>query len=145
MKRIILSVLVLGTLLTSCKKDDPAPQVCTLSATSLVGTYKITSAVYKADASTAGVEVINNPLFFETCSADDLIGFNANNSVTYTDAGTACVPSSGGTGTWSLSGSVLTLDGDAATVTSFSCTNMIVSVSNFQMSGDNMTITLTRQ
>ena len=49
MKKIIgLSFLAI-TLFSSCKKDDPTP-TCTLSATSILGTYKTTGATTQANA-----------------------------------------------------------------------------------------------
>jgi hypothetical protein len=141
MKRIILSAIVLSAALVSCKKDD---KTCDLNATNIVGSYKTTAITYKADASTPAVDIFNNPLFYAACEKDDIIVFNANNTLTFTDAGTACTPPNNDTGTWSLSGSVLNFDGELATVTSFTCSGMTATIAG-TTAGELTTITLAKQ
>ena len=63
--------------------------VCNLDAAGIVGSYKITSVLYKADASTPEVDLFT---LYAACEKDDIIKLNAGGTVTYQDAGTVCTP-----------------------------------------------------
>lgn len=142
MKKILLSALVLSIAFTSCKKDDV--KVCDLNATNLVGSYKTTAITYKADAATPAVDIFNDPLFYDACEKDDLLIFNANNTITFSDAGVVCTPAGNDTGVWTLAGSTVTIDGELATITSFSCSGMTATIAG-TTAGELTTITLVKQ
>ena len=147
MKKIILSALVIVLAATGCKKDEET--VCTLDSTSIQGTYKITSAKYKESTSAAEQEVINDTNFFETCEKDDTFTFSASSAFTYTDAGVSCGGASTTTGTWGLTGSTLLLASTGIsfsnTVSNFGCGSFQLVFSGWDVPGDQMTITMTRQ
>jgi hypothetical protein len=75
---------------------------------------------------------------------DDLIIFNANNTITFSDLGLTCTPPGDDTGVWSLSGSSLNFDGVLHTITSFSCSGM-TATSTGPAAGETETITLAKQ
>ncbi|MES2431156.1 MAG: lipocalin family protein [Bacteroidota bacterium] len=131
MKKLFLPAILIFAL-ASCKKEDS----CTLSATSIEGTYKVTSVKLN------GTEVFNNSAFFDACERDDTYTLAANNVAVYTDAGVSCGGSSPLVDTWTLSGNTLTIAGEASTVTSFGCTQ-VVTTSSF--GGGSEVITYVRQ
>lgn len=147
MKKMILASAIFLAAFSSCKKDSEP--TCDLNATSLQGTYKLTSVKYKESSAAAEVEVFTNPTWFDACERDDTYTFATGNVFTYTDAGTSCGGSATTTGTWSLSGSVLTLGtggfSSSATITSFSCTAVAVKATNVDVAGDEATYYYTRQ
>jgi hypothetical protein len=139
MKKIILSALVVAMAATGCKKDKET--VCNLDAAGIVGSYKITSVLYKADASTPEVDLFT---LYDACEKDDIIKLNSGGTVTYQDAGTVCTPPGDDTGTWSLSGTTLTIDGEAATVSNYSCSGMTGTITG-TTAGEYTKIVLARQ
>ena len=141
MKKTILSLFVLTTVLVSCKKSD-SPSSCDFNATNLVGTYKLTALTYKANTASPTVDEFAT---YSACEKDDLTIFNANNTTTYTDAGVVCSPAGNGTGIWAITGAnTLNVDGDNGTVTSFSCTGMTVTFAG-TAAGELTTATLVKQ
>lgn len=142
---MILASAVLLAAFSSCKKDS-SEATCELNATSIQGTYKLTSLKYKLTSSTPEVEVFSNGAWYEPCERDDTYTFGASNVATYTDAGTTCSPNGSETGTWSLTGTSLNLNGMInGTVSSFSCTGMTVVATNYDSAGDQATFTFVRQ
>ncbi|MEP7165927.1 MAG: hypothetical protein ABI741_14590 [Ferruginibacter sp.] len=137
MKKIILSVSVIAFGLLSCKKDKS----CDLNGSSFAGTYKVTALKYKADATTPEVDEY---ALLSACEKDDLVIFNTNNTVTFQDAGTVCVPPGDDTGIWSLIGSSLNLDGDTYTVAYFDCNSAALTLAG-TAAGELTTISLARQ
>ena len=141
MKKIISLSLLVSLFFISCKKDTPAV-VCTLSSTSILGTYKTTSVLYKADAATAEVDIF--PLY-DACQKDDLLTFVTGGSYASTEGATSCTPTNSSNGTWSLSGSTMTLDGtDVASISDFSCSGFKVKTTD-AVTGETFTITLVKQ
>ena len=138
MKKFILPLFVLSSIITSCQKD---PKKCELSSANLVGTYKITANGYKKDADSPMVDVYAN---YRPCEKDDLIIFNANNTITFSDAGVKCAPPGDSTGNWTLSGNNVNIKGRTYVVSSFDCSAMSGSVSG-NTPGELTTVTLTRQ
>ena len=138
MKKIILSLFVLSTVLISCKKDS---KNCDLNSGNVVGTYRLTAYTYKANTAAT---VVDEYALLQPCEKDDRIIFNANSTTTYTDAGVVCSPSGNSTGTWSLSGSSMTLDGDIYVVASFSCSGMTLTQAG-PAAGELTTITVAKQ
>lgn len=111
---------------------------------SLSGSYKITAYTYKASASSAEQDYFNIA-FPDACERDDIIMLNSNGNYAYTDAGVACSPAGDYTGTWSVSGTSINLDGDLGTLESFDCKTLVISNTDVITSGDKVKITLTRQ
>lgn len=138
MKKIILSAAVLSFAMLSCKKSD---KTCDLSQASFVGTYKVTSIKYKADATTPEIDEF---LLYDACEKDDLVIFNSNNTITFKDAGTVCTPPGDDTGIWSLSGSTINVDGQTGTVAYFDCTSTAITIAGTAV-GESTTISLARQ
>jgi len=136
---MLLSATLFLIITAGCKKNDN----CDLSHDKLVGTYKLTGLTYRANGSATASDVFN--LYVPPCERDDLYTFNANGTAVYTDAGTVCVPSSNFNATWSLSGNVLTFDGDNYTVASFDCSAMVVTINDPTTPGDVYTFTYVRQ
>lgn len=139
MKKIIFALLALSTVATSCKKDK---KNCDLNASNVVGTYKITSASYKADAASPAQDWF---ALLPACEKDDLFIINSNGTTTITDAGTVCSPSTNDTGIWTLSGSTLTIDGEPANVSSFDCSGMTLVGTGVIQAGDTYTATYVKQ
>ncbi len=138
MRKIIIPVLLASLAFSSCKKDE---KVCDLNATNLAGSYKVTSFIYKADAATAAIDLFATA---DACEKDDLIIFNANNTITFSDLGLTCTPAGDDTGVWSLSGSTLNFDGELFTISSFSCSGM-TATSTGPAAGETATISLAKQ
>jgi hypothetical protein len=138
MKKIILSAAVISFALFSCKKSD---KTCDLNSASFAGTFKVTAVKYKADASTPEVDEFAT---YDACEKDDLVIFNSNGTITFQDAGTVCTPPGDDTGTWNLSGSVLTINGTPGTVAYFDCNSTAITLTGIS-TGEYTTISLARQ
>jgi hypothetical protein len=130
MKKIILSSVVLAAIFFSCKKDStptptPTPTPVTFNATSVLGSWKITSDSAWLSNGTASqtFDVLHDTSFYATCQIDDIYTFNTGGTYVYTDAGVSC-GNGNGSGTWSASGNTMTIDTYSATVTDFSSTKM---------------------
>lgn len=139
MRKIILSAIVLSTVLFSCKKDDA--KVCDLNSANVAGAYKITAIKYKPSATLPEVDVFAT---LDACEKDDITVLNANGTMAYQDAGTVCAPAGDYTSTWSLTGSILTVDGDPYTVSSFTCSGATLTQTG-TTAGELTTVTLVKQ
>jgi hypothetical protein len=139
MKKAILLAFT-AIVLFSCKKDNDDD--CSLNADSLAGTYKITAMLYKAPG--VPEQDVYEDFFSEPCQRDDNYVFNASGTFVFNDAGVECSPPEDFNGTWSLSGSVITIDGESATISEFDCNSFETSVSDFATTGDKLTIVFTR-
>lgn len=122
MKKLTLMALVAVLIFSGCGKDDA--KTCDLNAANVAGSYKVTSVLFN------GLEVLNDDNFYPACERDDVYTLNANGTYTYTDAGTVCDPAGDDSGTWSFSGSTLTVDGDDAAVSDFTCSGFKVTFSD---------------
>ena len=141
MKKAFLLLFALPTLFfTSCEKDDNE-DTCQTNMASMAGTYRVTAATYQLTATATPVDVLQ--IQFQPCQLDDTQTLNADGTWAYTDAGEQC----GGnlSGTWSLSGNTLTLNGETATLTSFDCRAIVFSRADVLTSGDRINVTLTKQ
>ncbi|MBE2231296.1 MAG: lipocalin family protein [Chitinophagaceae bacterium] len=136
----ILSFIVLAVLFTACKKDKDN---CSLSTEAIQGSYKITAMKYKASASSPELDVLTT--YLDECDRDNVLTLSAGGVYTIADAGVVCTPSSADNGTWSLSGTTMTVDGIPGTVGNFSCSAFTVSSSDNLVAGDVLIITYTRQ
>ena len=135
MKKILLLATFGMFLLTSCDKDDDD---CETNVTSVSGTYKLTSLKYKA----SGQPEVDLFAFMEACEKDDLTILNANATYSYQDAGTVCSPDGRFAGTWSMSGSTITVDGETGTIQSFDCNTFVFYTED---AGDRLTFTYDKQ
>lgn len=147
MKKIILSSVVLAAIFFSCKKDStptptPTPTPVTFSATSVLGTWKITSDSVWLSNGTASqtFDILHDTSFYAPCQIDDTYTFEAGGTYVYTDAGVSC-GNGNGSGTWSASGSTLTVDSYSATVTDFSSTKMRTKSPNGSFNDTDFTTT----
>lgn len=137
-KLLFLSTAIVALLTTGCKKEA---ETCTLSSTSILGSYKIASILYKADAQTPAVDEFTT---YDPCEKDDIITFSSNGVWTQTEGATSCSPANSDSGGWSLVGNIFTLDGEAATISNFSCTEFSVIFAD-PTTGESVTTRLIKQ
>ena len=142
MKKLFFLLAASIPVLLSC--NDKKDATCELSSAAFAGNYKTTAVKYKASASAAEVDYYD-VLFSNACEKDDYVTFNANGTYQLVDAGTVCVPSNNSSGSWSLSGNVLTVDASPGTIESFSCTSYVTRYVNVFTTGDVMIVTSVRQ
>jgi len=135
--------LVLLVIALSCKKNKDKNS-CPTDMTSLAGVYKVTAYTYQTSAS-APPQDYYNQVFPDSCERDDLITLNQNGNYIYTDAGMVCSPAGDAQGTWSVSGTTITIDLTPSTIASFDCKNLVLTNSNVITTGDKENITFTRQ
>jgi len=141
MKKLLIIASALVVTFSSCKKDNPAP-TCNLDNNGILGNYKVTSILYKANAASPEVDIFAT---YDACEKDDIISFVTNGVYTVTEGATSCTPTNADSGTWSLSGSTLTLDGtDGGVVTNFSCSGFTIT-QTIASSGEVTKITLAKQ
>src|SRR3954454_6692492 len=100
--------LIIAIAIFSCSKNDDDNNSSAITMENLAGNYKVTSAKVN------GIDVLNT--YLPSCQQDDIYTLNADNTYTITDAGTTCTPSSDTTGTWSLSGNVITIGNKQFTI-----------------------------
>lgn len=142
MKKFMLSVLVLAVSFVSCQKEESTPNGCSVSMASIAGTYKITSIKYKSASSAPEQDYL---AMMDPCEKDDLIVVKANGSADYQDAGIVCSPEGSYTGTWSLSGNTMTIDGAPAAIQSFDCKKLVLTATGAFVPGDIYTVTYEKQ
>jgi Lipocalin-like domain len=137
MKRIILSLCIMGLAVASCKKKDDDKNNCEATQASVAGSYKLTS--FKLN----GTEAID--LAFEPCEKDDIVVLNANGTYIYQDAGTVCDPAGGDNGLWHITDNKFFIDFYSAedfTIQSFDCKNLVGTATD---GGTTVTATFTKQ
>lgn len=140
MKKILLPLLLFistsSLLIPSCSKksDDPA-----YTKENLAGTYILIS--YKAGLNGMPEEDVTDT-YFESCELDDQYTLHTDGSYDYVDAGTACDPNGSDSGTWTLSGNTINIDGIEGNISQFDGTNLVVKGS-IQQSGVTYTFTVT--
>ena len=146
MKKILgLSILAI-TLFSSCKKDEPTP-TCTLSATSILGSYKTIAATTQADAQSP---VVDDYATWAACEKDDLITLSAGGIFTTSEGVTSCTPPTDPiSANWTLTGNSLTITYmgmaiPAVTISDFTCNSFKVT-SVDATTGEISVSTLTRQ
>lgn len=138
MKKILLLASVTVLLFASCKKDEK----CEIKISKVAGTYRVTAAKYKQTPASAEIDLFAS---LDACEKDDLEVLNENGSYTHQDAGTACSPNGTYSGTWTLNGNAITIDGEAATIQSFDCSTLVFVVAAYLLPGDAATFTLAKQ
>jgi hypothetical protein len=140
MKKLALTLAIGVLTFASCKKDNDDD--CQTTAATLAMSYKTVSIKYKQTPSSSEIDYFAT---LDACEKDDVLTLNANGTYSYTDAGTACTPSGSYTGTWSVSGNTITVDGDNGTIQSFDCNTLVLYIENSFVAGDRLTTTLVKQ
>ena len=142
MKNFILLLAFSAFIFSSCKKKDKTND-CSLTEANFAGNYKPVSVKYKASASSPEVDYTSQ--YFETCELDDVTTFKTDHTYVYTDAGTVCVPDGNDSGSWGISSSVLTIDGQPITLENYTCKGFSATASDNITPGDKTTINFARQ
>ena len=128
--------------LSSCNKDKD--KTCNRDVAGISGTYKVTAVRYKATPTSSEVDFYAT-LFPDACERDDQWVLNSNGTFAYNDVGVVCTPSNSYTSTWSLSGNILTVDGDAGNIDDFNCSSLTLSITDYFNTGDKLIVVFTRQ
>ncbi len=139
MKKIFVSAILSLVIFSSCKKEGSD---CQTTVATLAGTYRVTAIAYTAPGIPGSTDILAT---FDACEKDDLYILNANGTFAYQDAGTTCTPGGNYSGSWSLSGNIVTIDGEAATIQSFDCDRLVIYASGGMTAGDKVTSTLEKQ
>ncbi|MFN4316290.1 MAG: lipocalin family protein [Chitinophagaceae bacterium] len=115
MKKHLILPAVLA-LFISCKKSND--DSCPTTMAGIAGSYKLVSFTVNGFDAT--------DTYFEACEKDNIIELNANGTYNFIDAGVACDPPGGSTGSWSLAGNQFTIDliPLELTLEDFDCTNI---------------------
>jgi hypothetical protein len=122
MKKVITLATFLTVIFSSCKKAEVVQNpTCLLSASNLLGTYKITSILYKSSPQTPEIDYF---MYYDECEKDNLLIFNSNNTYIITEGATACSPTRTESGHWNLNQSLITINSELGTITDFTCTGM---------------------
>ena len=144
MKKLFLFPILLVTLLLSCSKSgESSASNCDITSANIAGSYKITAIKYKLSAGAPEIDAYSS--FLPACQKDDIYVLNANGVANYNDAGVSCSPSASTTGTWSLTGTDITIDSNVYAITSFDCKTLVATASNIRTTGDKATFTFTKQ
>ena len=112
--KILALALLVATTFSACKKDNDSNDSLSVTKENLAATYTLSTIKVKA----TGVAEQDVTSQVTACEKDDQIILKSDLTIQYKDAGTVCSPAGDGTGVWSLSGSTITMDGDAYTVKS---------------------------
>lgn len=140
---IAIAIGCFSVVISSCKKSSNGGNPCSITMANLAGTYSL----LKAEQYFGGV-FIDGTGFLAACQKDDHIVLNANGTASYQDLGTACSPPNDATGTWALSGNVISAPslgpppGLNGTVSSYDCTKLVIL--DTTSGGDIYRITLTK-
>jgi len=122
MKKIITLAVFLIIIFSSCKKAEVVPNsTCLLSPSNLLGTYKITSILYKSSPQSPEIDYF---MYYDECEKDNLLIFNSNNTYVISEGATACSPTTTESGNWNLNQSSITMNSELGSVTDFSCSGM---------------------
>ena len=146
MKKILGISFLAVVLFSSCKKDEATP-TCTLSATSILGTYKTTAATTQANAQ---APIVDDYATWDACEKDDLITFAAGGIISSTEGATSCNPPTDPfTANYTLTGNSLNISYmgftlPAATISDFTCNGFKIT-SIDQTSGEISVTTVTKQ
>ena len=143
MKKLSL-LLLLPALFFACKKEDHKNPTCATDVSSISGSYKVTAYTYKANASSPEQDYYNT-MFSDACERDDILTFNINGNWALKDAGVVCSPAGDDSGSWTLSGNTMSIDGGPLTIESFDCKSLVLLDTDVMITGDKLKITLTRQ
>lgn len=129
-------------IIVSCR-HHPEPS-CNVSTSTIPGTYKPTSYMYKATPSSQEVEYFGL-LYPDPCDRDNVYVIHPNGNYELKDIGEVCSPASTESGGWSLVGNKLELDGLIFTIESFDCKKLVLLYYNLQVPGDQLKVTMIKQ
>ena len=132
-------VLFAAATFTACKKDDDNNDSLAITKENLAATYTVSSIKIKATG--YGEQDVTNS-WSDACERDDQTILKSDLTFSYVDAGTKCSPAGDYTGTWSLNGSKITVDGDESTVKSLT-KGQLVTEDSYTQSGVTWTVTTT--
>jgi hypothetical protein len=134
-------VLAVASTIVSCKKSSPAENTCTVNATSIAGTYTISSIKYKASSSAAETDLFTD---MPDCQKDDTYELKSDGSLAISEAANDCglPPLPGSPSDWSLANDnkVLVM-GANLDIVSFNCSKLVVAEKNTMVDGDIKTTT----
>lgn len=122
MKKIILSAIILASVI-SCKKDEDPK--CEKTVAAIAANYKLTKVETVSSTGTSDV----TPTFLTDCQKNALYLLKTDKSFTYTEISSTCTDS--GIGTWDVTSSTITISGagytfNNAPIESWDCTNLKV-------------------
>lgn len=140
--KLFIALSCMFLFLTSCDKDDEDSNTCSTTKENIAGNYKVTGNTYKQTPTSQEENLMDDA---EPCDLDDVITLNSNNTYQVADLGVVCTPANDETGSWSVSGSTLTIDGEPATIKSFNCKTLVAVTTDVFVAGDQITLTLTKQ
>jgi len=140
LKAMPVLLIILGVILSCNKENDDD---CSVTVSNLSATYRLTAMKYKQTSNSAEQDYL---LLLPACEKDDQIKLNANMSYDYVDAGIICSPPGNDQGTWALNGNTITSNGLLnGTIESFDCTTLILLMTDVNIPGDKLTMTLRKQ
>lgn len=132
MKYTVLAILVIASFCgVGCKKDKGVSLSpgCTLSSTTILGTYQ--EVGYTSQA-TPGSPVVDDYASYPACQKDNTVTLFADGTYERVDAGVTCSdPPEVIKGTWSLDGKTFTNDGLTGKVVSFDCHTLIINFPDY--------------
>ena len=151
MVAIFVSPIIVG-----CSDDDDDPVVPVTVDSKLRGTWKMTGATIAPGLDTDGDGVVDLTDFYATfsaCDKDDLIIFKTGYVVTFDEGALKCDPADPqeSNGTWSLNSAktVLTVieggDTTVLNIVSLTSTTFVGTMTQVDLPGQTMTMTLTKQ
>jgi hypothetical protein len=131
-------------LFIACNKDESGTPTCTTTAATNAGTYKTTAAVYKETSSGDEQDVYD--LLLNDCEKDDLMNLKTNSTYEITEGAITCTPPNAPiSGSWSISGSNLVLEGESNTIKSFDCKTLVLILNDYDVAGDQLIVTFQKQ
>lgn len=139
-----IAIMIVVFICASCKKSsNSASTTCTLSSTSLIGTWGYKSITYQKTSSSPVVDILDDPTQFPVCQKDNTYTYSGNGVFAYNDVGVMCSPSSSYIATWTLSNNTIQISNlsHVLTVTSFDCQTMVVTINNYDTTGDQEILT----
>ena len=134
-----IAIIIIVFSCASCKKSSNSTDTtCTLSASSLAGTWSYKNITYQKTPTSPVVNILGDPTQFAACQKDNTNTFSANGGWSYNDLGVICSPNASIIGTWTLSNNIIQLSalGFPWPVTSFDCQTMVVTINNYDTTGD---------
>jgi hypothetical protein len=141
--KMALAVILISSIVFSCKKEKNNEGECSISMSNLSGTYKLTALKYKLNNAAPEQDYL---AFMDDCEKDDLIILHQDGTYKYEDVGTVCSPNGSGTGEWSLHGRTLTSDGLVnGEIASFDCKKIVYNIDDIYTDGDRLVFVMEKQ
>jgi hypothetical protein len=144
MKKIIF-ILSITAIIFSCKKSETPADTCTVSNTTIIGTYTLTAIKYKASSAAAEDDLFSG---LDDCKKDDTYELKTDGSVVVEGGANICggPPPPGGITNWSLTNSNQTLGlDDEYTISSFDCTTLVLTKNDNLVAGDTKKVTYVKK